>query len=66
MYLHKVGLWTLTGFMWLRLGTGGRWQAHVTAVTNLQVSFSAGNFLTSCGTVIFSTTALLAVGSFVT
>jgi len=24
MYLHKVGMGTWTGFIWLRLGTGGR------------------------------------------
>jgi hypothetical protein len=43
-----------------------RWHALVSAVMNLRVPLSAGNFLTSCGPVSFSTTPLYVVGSFVT
>jgi hypothetical protein len=42
------------------LGEGrDRWRALVHAVMNLQVSYSAGNFLSSSGRVSFSWTTVL-------
>jgi hypothetical protein len=50
----NVGEISLENVEWICLARGwDKWQAVVNAVMNPQVSYSAGNFLTSCGTVSF-------------
>jgi len=42
-----------------RAGSGSRWWALENTVMNLRVPFNAGNFLTSCRPVSFSSRTLL-------
>jgi hypothetical protein len=58
MDLQEVGYEVWTGLSWLRIGAGGG-QLIVNAVMNLRVPLNAGNFLTSCKPVSFSSKTVL-------